>query len=68
MSPTVDAIWTPIVETMSANVNGITAGTVPTGQQMSAMLVATISTPANMGMCASTECKRKGERNGIASK
>ena len=42
---------------MSANVNGITAGTVPTGQQMSAMLVATISTPANMGMCASTECK-----------
>ena len=53
----VDAIWAPIVETMSANVNGITAGTVPNGQQMSAMLVATISTPANMGMCASTECK-----------
>jgi len=56
-SAAVDAIWTPIVETLTSDLSAVAAGTVPTGQQVSAMAIAAISAPASMGMCASTECK-----------
>lgn len=53
----VDSIWTPVVDVLGGDIEGVMNGTTPNGQQVSAMLVAVVSTPANMGMCASSNCK-----------